>query len=149
MELFFIQEYNAQGLSTIYVQINSHGIANEFNIMMSTHFYRAFTKAVEINIKEFHKNYYTDEKLIFFGSESLSKLEVSTNNLQLHKDYLKIFNQLKSSSNNLLEEVKDLYSKDGSKMTDYLTKYISAQVLKIELNKVDASNGSKQKKLKI
>ena len=149
MDLFRIQNYQLNGLYTINVNINFNGITNDFNTLMAIHFSRAFTKAIEMNINDFHKSAYPETDLLFIEQNLSYKFEVSTDNEELHKAYLDMFNQLKKSSVNLVEEVKGLYSKDGSKMTDYLTKYISSHVLNVELKKAGHNLQKEQKKLKI
>jgi hypothetical protein len=149
MDLFTIQNYQLNGFYTINVNINFTGITNDFNTLMAIHFSRAFTKAIEININDFHNSIYPETDLLFIERTLSYKFEVSTGNEELHRAYLDIFNALKKSSTNLVEEVKGLYSKDGSKMTDYLTKYISSHVLNMELNKAGNNRQKEQKKLKV
>lgn len=131
------------------MNINFTGITNDFNTLMAVHFSRAFTKAIELNINDFHNTAYPETDLLFIDQNLSYKFEVSTDNEELHKAYLDMFNSLKKSSSNLVEEVKGLYSKDGGKMTDYLTKYISSHVLEIELNKAGNNLQKEPKKLKV
>lgn len=149
MDLFRIQKYKLNGLYTIDVNINFTGITNDFNTLMAVHFSRAFTKAIELNINDFHSTAYPETDLLFIDQNLSYKFEVSTDNEELHKAYLDMFNSLKKSSSNLVEEVKGLYSKDGGKMTDYLTKYISSHVLEIELNKAGNNLQKESKKIKV
>lgn len=137
MSLFFIQDESVKDSYSINVQVNS------------THFYLAFTEAVEISIEEFHQNYYPNAELFFIEQNLSSKFEVSTNNKALHNVYIDMFNTL-IDSNNLLEDIQNLYSEDRAKMTDYLTKYISSYFLTIELNNSpNAVIETNKKKLKV
>jgi hypothetical protein len=148
MDLIKIIEEASEGAYTTHIKVNFNGISNAFNTLMAIHFYRSFTKAIEANAKEFHDNYYPNNAFSIFDHELASHLELSTDNQGLYNDYLSMLKSLKESSSNLLDEVKDLYSKDGSKMTNYLTKYISQHFLKVELNKVN-HNKKKIKKPKV
>lgn len=149
MDLLIIKNYQLNGFYTINLNINFSGITEDFNTLMVIHFSRAFTKAIEMNIRDFHNTFYPETDLLFIDQNLSCKFEVSTDSEELHKAYLDMFKELKKSSNNLVEEVKDLYSKDGSKMTNYLTKYISRHVLNMELNKAGNNLQKEQKKLKI
>jgi hypothetical protein len=122
MQLFFIQDVSIRDSYKINVQVNS------------TNFYLAFTEAVKINIEEFHKNYYPNAELFLIEQNLSSKFEVSTNNKDLHNVYIDMFNTLTASNNNFLEDINSLYSEDATKMTDYLTKYISTYFLQKELS---------------
>jgi Na+/phosphate symporter len=149
MELFTIQKYHLHDSYTINIQINFIGITNAFNTLMAIYFSRAFTKAVETNIQDFHDSSYAKADLFFLDQNLSHKFEISTNDEQLHQAYLDMLKKLKNTNVYLLEAVKGLYTKDGNKMKDYLTKYISHYFLSMELEKANNNTKEETKKLKV
>ena len=149
MKLFDIQKYNLNNVYHLTVQVDMNAITNSFNTLMAIYFYRSFKKAVITNFNEFKNN--THPTIDFYLSERhiSGNFTISTLDKKFHESCLIVLEELKKTDDDMLQQIKGLYTKDGSKMADYLTKYISQHFLREALAQCSEDKKETLKKAKI